>query len=259
MTQYHFEYMARTDKGLVRTTNEDAFGTVPEDGMVVIADGMGGYQGGEVASRLAVDTVLGQLIKSSDALPQLESCLGEMEQAVERANLAIWRAADHSNELKGMGTTVVVGVFREGDLAFAWVGDSRLYLIRSGRLVQLTDDHTLVQELVQQGMFDSVAEAIEAGVGDNLLTRAVGAEEPVPVSTGSMEMIDGDVYLFCTDGLTHMVADGLIEGVMTDRTLELGAKADRMIQLACDAGGMDNITVVLVKVAAVETAGAYRG
>jgi len=253
LTQYRFEYAARSDKGLVRTNNQDALGTVPEDGTVVIADGMGGYQGGEVASQLAVDTVLRHLFRNSDGPPQVEQCLDEMERAVERANRAIWRAADHSPELKGMGTTIVLGVFVEGDLAFAWVGDSRLYLVRRGRLVQLTDDHTLVRELVEQGMFDSAAEAIEAGVGDNLLTRAVGAEEPVPVSTGSIDIAEGDLYLFCTDGLTHMVADGLIEGVVADRSLELGAKADRMIQLACDAGGMDNITVVLVKVAAVET------
>jgi serine/threonine protein phosphatase PrpC len=249
LTQYRFKYVTRTDKGLVRTNNEDAFGTLPDDGMVVVADGMGGYQGGEVASRLAVDTVLRHLLKSSNGQPDLEQCLDEMEQAVERANLAIWRAADHAPELKGMGTTIVVGVFREGNLAFAWVGDSRLYLVRDGQLVQLTDDHTLVQELVRQGMFDSAAEAIEAGVGDNLLTRAVGVEEPVPIATGSMEVTPDDLYLFCTDGLTHMVADGNIERVLADMDLDLGAKADRMVQLACDAGGMDNVTVVLVKVA----------
>jgi protein phosphatase len=220
--------------------------------MVVVADGMGGHLGGEVASQLAVDTVLRHLLKSFNAQPDLEQSLDEMEQAVERANLAIWRAADHAPELKGMGTTIVVGVFREGDLAFAWVGDSRLYLVRDGRLVQLTDDHTLVQELVQQGMFDSVAEAIEAGVGDNLLTRAVGVEEPVPIATGTLEAAPDDLYLFCTDGLTHMVADGNIERVLAEMDLDLGAKADRMVQLACDAGGMDNVTVVLVKVAVAE-------
>ncbi len=192
------------------------------------------------------------LPKSSNGQPDLEQYLDEMEQAVEWANIAIWRAADHAPELEGMGTTIVVGVFTEGDLAFAWVGDSRLYLVREGRLVQLTDDHTLVQELVEQGMFDSVAEAIEAGIGDNVITRAVGAEEPVPIATGSMETAPHDLYLFCTDGLTHMVADGNIERVLVDRDLDLGAKADRMIQIACDAGGMDNITVVLVKVAVVE-------
>ena len=252
MTQTHFECASRSDKGLVRTANEDAFRSLPETGIVVVADGMGGYRGGEVASQLAVDAVLNHLLESVARERQVEQCLDEMEQAVERANLAIWRAVGHAPELQGMGTTVVVGVFTEEDLAFAWVGDSRLYLMRNGRLVQLTDDHTLVQELVQRGMFDSAAEAIEAGVGDNLLTRAVGAEELVPVATGSMETAPDDIYLFCTDGLTHMVPDDIIERVLADGELELGAKADRMIQMACDAGGTDNVTVVLVKVAVVE-------
>ena len=252
MTRYRFEYVTRTDKGLVRTTNEDSVGTLPDDGVVVVADGMGGYRGGEVASQLAVDTVLRHPLSSFNGQPDLEQRLNEMEQAVERANLAIRRVADHAQELKGMGTTIVLGTFREGDLAFAWVGDSRLYLVREGRLVQLTDDHTLVQELVRQGMFDSAAEAIEAGVSDNLLTHAVGTEEPVPIATGSMEIAANDLYLFCTDGLTHMVADGNIERVLTDKNLDLDTKADRMIELACDAGGMDNVTVVLVKVAVAE-------
>ncbi len=249
MTQYRLTIAARTDKGLVRSNNEDAFGTLPDDGMVVVADGMGGHRGGEVASQLAIDVVLRHLLENAKEQSDLEQCLDRLEQAVEQADLAIWRAADDAPEMKGMGTTIVVGVFRDGDLAFAWVGDSRLYLLRDGRLGQLTEDHTLVQELVQQGTFDSVAEAIEAGVGDNLLTRAVGAGEPVPIATGSIETAPGDLYLFCTDGLSHMVTDGTIEWVLTDMDLDLGAKADRMIELACDAGGRDNITVILVKVA----------
>lgn len=249
MTRFRLEYAARTDKGLVRDMNEDAFGTLPEDGMVVVADGMGGYRAGEVASQLAVDATLRHLIKHLDGNAGIDRCKTEAEHAVEKANLAIWRATDDAPELQGMGTTAVIGIFQTDALAFAWVGDSRLYRVRDSRLVQLTVDHTLVQELVNQGLFASVNEAVAAGVGENVLTRALGAEELASPDTGSVDLADGDLYLFCTDGLTHMVDDSHLLTVLADRELELGVKADRMIQLACDAGGLDNITVVMVGVA----------
>ncbi len=255
MTPYRLEFSARTDKGLVRGSNEDAFGTLPEDGMVVVADGMGGYRAGEVASQIAVDTTLRHLHKSLDGQPTLEQCLSEAEQATEEANLAIWRAADAAPEIKGMGTTVVMGMFLERELAFAWVGDSRLYRLREGRLTQLTTDHTLVQELVTQGMFDSVTEAVQAGVGDNVLTRALGAEDPVPVDLDSVEVAVDDLFMFCTDGLNHMVDDKLLEKALAEETQALQDKAARMIELACDGGGLDNITVVLVRVLADKAAG----
>lgn len=254
LTPYHLEFSARTEKGLVRGTNEDAFGTFPDDGMVVVADGMGGYRAGEVASQIAVDTTLRHLHKSLNGNPTLQECLKQAENAVEEANLAIWRTADASPEIKGMGTTVVMGMFLPETLAFAWVGDSRLYRLRDGRLTQLTTDHTLVQELVTQGMFDSVEEAIEAGVGDNVLTRALGTEEPVPVGLGSTDVATDDLYMFCTDGLNHMVGDGVMEQALTERADSLQVMADRLIRLACDAGGSDNITVVLVRVSADEAA-----
>ncbi len=250
MTPYRLEFSSRTDKGLVRGGNEDAFGTLPEDGMVVVADGMGGYRAGEVASQIAVDTTLRHLHKSLDGQPTLEQSLREAEQAMEEANLAIWRAADAAPEIKGMGTTVVMGMFLDWKLAFAWVGDSRLYRMRKGRLTQLTTDHTLVQELVTQGMFDSISEAVQAGVGDNVLTRALGAEGPVPVGLDSVEVAVDDLFMFCTDGLNHMVDDTVLEKALAEETQALQVKAARMVELACAEGGLDNITVVLVRVLA---------
>ena len=249
MTQLRLEYSARTDKGMVRGMNEDAYGTLPDNGIVVVADGMGGYRAGEVASRLAVDTTLRHLNKHMDRNSGVDHCLNETEHAVEQANLAIWRATDETPELKGMGTTVLIGVFGADELAFTWVGDSRLYLMRNGRLVQLTIDHTLVQDLVDKRLFASVTEAMAAGVGDNVLTRALGAEELVPPDTGSVDIVDGDLYLFCTDGLNHMLNHSHLQSILSDPKLDLNAKADRLIKRACDAGGEDNITVVLVKVA----------
>jgi protein phosphatase len=229
--------------------NEDAFATLPEGGMVVVADGMGGYRAGEVASQLAVDVVLRHLIKHLDGNTGIERCLIEAERAVEQANLTIWRATDNAPELEGMGTTAVIGIFQPNELAYAWVGDSRLYRVRDGRLDQLTSDHTVVQELVNQGLFASVSEAVTAGVGDHVLSRALGAEKLASPDTGSVALAGGDLYLFCTDGLTHMVDDVQLLAVLADRELELDAKAKRIIQLACDAGGLDNITVILVEVA----------
>ena len=150
--------------GLSREVNEDAVGTWPEGGIVVVADGMGGYRGGEVASRLAVNTVLASLRPHVGQDCSVERWLIELESAVQQAHLAVSRAADSAPELAGMGTTMLAGVFLPDELAFAWVGDSRLYLVRQGSMVQLTSDHTLVQELVQAGLFESVDRAVQAGV-----------------------------------------------------------------------------------------------
>jgi protein phosphatase len=249
LTRKRLLLATRTDKGLARESNEDAFDTSPDGGVVVVADGMGGYRGGAVASRLAVEAVRDHLRASLGPGPTVDDCLMALERAIEAANDAILGEADATPGLAGMGSTVVAGVFGPAELAFAWVGDSRLYLLREGSLVQLTSDHTLVQELVQAGLFDSVARAVQAGVGDNVLVRALGTEEALAVDTGSLELGDGDLLLFCTDGLNHMVEDRDIERVMTAADLPLDAKAQRLVELACAAGGLDNITVVLAQVA----------
>jgi protein phosphatase len=238
---------------LVRATNEDAFGSLPEQGIVVVADGMGGYRAGEVASQIAVDSVVHYLLKRVDSKTPLERCLDEAQQAIEHANQAIGQAVHDDPELGGMGTTVVLGMFRNAGLGFAWVGDSRLYLLRDHRLIQLTTDHTLVQEMVNQRLFASVEAAMAAGVGENVLIRALGTEEPLLVDIGSVELVAGDVLLFCSDGLNHMVPNSSIEQVLNTREADLETKVDQLVQLACSAGGRDNITVVLVRVATHDT------
>lgn len=245
------EFTAITDKGLVRVANEDAFGLLPDQGVVVVADGMGGYNAGEVASNVAVDTILSYLREQvSNTMPP-DRCLDELERSIEKANLAIAEAVHKApNERQGMGTTVVAGIFREKSLSFAWVGDSRLYLLRNQRLVQLTTDHTLVQELVNQHLFPSVEAAMMAGVGENVLTRALGAEGSLLIDVGSVDLDKGDVILFCSDGLNHMSDRRSIEKVLQVKT-NLETKAKQLIQLACNAGGRDNITVVLAEVVAI--------
>jgi protein phosphatase len=246
-----YEFAARSDKGLVRSGNEDSFGTHPGEGIVVVADGMGGYRAGEVASRIAVETVLHHLIKQVPKA-NLERCLDEVERAIEQANKAIWKAVQETPDLQSMGTTVVVGIFRDGGLGFAWVGDSRLYLLREHCLVQLTTDHTLVQELVNQHLFPSVTAAMNAGVGEHVLVRALGAEDPLMVDVGNVELAVGDIVLFCSDGLNHMVDNRAIERILNTPRTDLKTKVDQLIQLACDAGGRDNITVVLTEVLAAD-------
>lgn len=248
MTQFQFEYASRTDTGLVREINEDSFATEPDSGVVIVADGMGGYHGGEIASRLAVDCVQQHLAQHLRDVSTLDQCLEEAERSIEEANRMIGQATDKAPELTGMGTTAVVGLFRPGELAYAWVGDSRLYRQRAGVLKQLNSDHTLVQELVNQGLFASVAEAVEAGVGDNVLTRALGVDEPVPVDTGSTKLENGDLLLLCSDGLNHMISDQAINEALSDDTATLDQKADTLVRLAREAGGLDNITLVLVSV-----------
>lgn len=245
-----FELAARTDVGLVRAANEDAFGILPDEGIIVVADGMGGYSAGEVASHIAVETVLDYLREQIHGELALDRCLDEAERAVEQANLAIAKSVREAPERHGMGTTVVVGVFREGCLGFAWVGDSRLYLLRNQRLIQLTTDHTLVQELVNQHLFPSVEMATAAGVGENVLTRALGAEGRLLVDVGSVDLLKGDTLLFCSDGLNHMSDRRSIERVLNTPKVDLDTKAERLIQLACNAGGKDNITVVLAEMVA---------
>lgn len=243
------EFAAITDKGLVRSSNEDAFGLISEQGVVVVADGMGGYNAGEVASGIAVDNILSYLRqKITNDIP-LDHCMDELEHAIETANSAIAEAVHAApQERQGMGTTVVTGIFRHNSLGFAWVGDSRLYLLRNQRLVQLTTDHTLVQELVNQHLFASVEAAMMAGVGENVLTRALGAEGSLLVDVSSVEVGKGDILLFCSDGLNHMTDRRSIEKVLNTYKADLETKAEKLIQLACNAGGRDNITVVLAEV-----------
>lgn len=245
------EFAATTDKGLVRAANEDAFGLLSNHGVVVVADGMGGYNAGEVASRVAVDTILGYLREKVSAIKLVNRCMDELEHAIEKANSAIAEAVQAApNERQGMGTTVVAGIFNENKINFAWVGDSRLYLLRSQRLVQLTTDHTLVQELVNQHLFPSIEAAMMAGVGENVLTRALGAEGSLIIDVGSVDIEKGDLLLFCSDGLNHMTDRRSIEKILKLK-IDLETKAEQLIQLACNAGGRDNITVVLAEIIAI--------
>jgi protein phosphatase len=228
---------------MVRTHNEDAYAVAADDGLVVVADGMGGYSAGEVASRLAVDSVVQRL-----QFNHARRTGDDLEDAFQEANQVIWDTAGDFPEMEGMGTTMVVGLIQDQSLLYAWVGDSRLYRLREGQLGKLTIDHTLVQDLVDKGVFDSVEDAMAAGVRDNVLTRALGSEPWVAVSFGVSELRDGDIYLFCTDGLSHMVPDMELGRALRDGIEDLDLTAERLVELAYAAGALDNITLVLMRI-----------
>ncbi len=237
---------ARSDSGLVRKRNEDAFRLLPDAGIVVLADGMGGHRAGEVASEMAVqkisDALVAQLHQSGGSTAQ-----GGVRQAVELANQAIFDLSEQSIAYRGMGTTVVAGLFIQNRLFYAHVGDSRLYLLRRGRLITLTRDHTLLQSLVDQGIFRTQREARAAGISSSKLIRGVGLGARVDVDSAEIELEPGDIYLFCSDGLTNMVTDGMIGAVIQESLPDLPRAADLLLELALKQGGTDNISLVLAR------------
>jgi len=236
-----------TDKGVVREHNEDAVGGDPSKGLLILADGMGGANAGEVASELAIDMLVSQL---AGELQTTDSTLGneDLLEVLQSVNQAIFEISQQVPEYRGMGTTLVVGLFRDHFLSYAHVGDSRLYRMREGVLERLTTDHTLIQEIVNAGEFASLEEAVLAGVPPNVLTRAFGVEPEVAVDLAETEIQVGDIYLFCSDGLTGMVTDQAMQSILEDPSRDLMGMVDELIHQACSLGGLDNISVILVVV-----------
>jgi protein phosphatase len=237
----------RTDRGVVRENNEDAVGGDAAAGLVVLADGMGGANAGEVASNLAVDLLMNQLLVAGqnpvDSLDQTD-----LLEAVQGVNDAILNMAQQIPEYHGMGTTLLLGLFQSGRLMYAHVGDSRLYRFRSNLLEALTCDHTLIQELVRHGEFSSIAEALAAGVPQNILSRAFGSDPEVEVDISTIEYTADDLFIFCSDGLTNMVPDTEIETILQTFDGDLMTKVDALIERACAHGGVDNVSVILARV-----------
>lgn len=240
------EIVSRTDVGLRRTHNEDRLAVFPDRGLLLLADGMGGYNAGEVASQLVIDTVAAEL------LPVLEKKNGsigkkEVVSAIETSNLAIFNAVEQNAELNGMGTTIVLAIFQGRQASFAHVGDSRLYRLRGGKLERLTSDHSMLQELLDRGMFATEEEAVDAGVPASVLTRGLGVEYDIEVDFGEEGIQDGDIYLLCSDGLSGMIPDEAIHSVLDSLPEDLPGAADLLTKLALESGGKDNISLILAR------------
>jgi serine/threonine protein phosphatase PrpC len=237
-----------TDPGRVRNQNEDSIAQVPEAGLVVVADGMGGHQAGEVASKLAVDVITRHVIGTLAEAGTTGNGTFEAKMigdAIQLANRAIFELARQQPEYAGMGSTVVVAVFHGGKLWVGHVGDSRLYRFRDGLLEQVTLDHSVVQELVSRGLV--TAEEARVSVNKNLVTRALGVDATVVPDVGEQALNDEDIYLLCSDGLNDVLADGDIEMMLIEYGRNLEAAARRMVDIANERGGPDNISVILVR------------
>jgi PPM family protein phosphatase len=246
---FEIEYAARTDKGRVRSRNEDAVAVHPDQGLALVADGVGGASAGDVASRLAVETIADRFRRQIAPRPEAEKARLFVEAAVEEANISIWRHAREKSECAGMGTTVVVASVGWEWLAYAHVGDSRIYRLRDGELRQLSRDHSFIQEVVDQGFFISREDAKRYGIGENILTRALGSSPGVGVSSDVVEIATGDLFLLCTDGLTGMVPEDWMRQILIAvANNSLDSAADALIRLANERGGNDNITLALIRV-----------
>lgn len=242
---------AATDIGRVRKRNEDAHAARPAHAIFVVCDGMGGARGGDIASRLAVDTVLGALQAGpeSDSAPpvvraDVRTATRDLVRAVERANQAILDRARDDDRHEGMGTTVVAVCVAEETASVAHVGDSRAYLWRDGELRRLTSDHSVVQAQVDEGLLaqeDSLKSAHQ-----NLLLRALGHVPDVEVDVTEVPLRHGDCLLLCTDGLTRMVSEVEMTAVVA-ALREPQAICDALVAAANRGGGPDNITVVAIE------------
>jgi PPM family protein phosphatase len=249
-----FRCVGMSDTGRIREHNEDTIGTDPDIGVVVLADGMGGYKAGEVASGITVRTVLG-LLKDSVEREDLTRHDGEsgltrsgilLRDAVQRANKLIYQTAKTQANCEGMGTTVVAGLFFDDKLTIAHVGDSRLYRCREGKLEQVTRDHSLMQELVSRGFY--TPEEAQRAAAKNYVTRALGVEPTVDVEITEVPVRRDDLYLLCSDGLSDMVDDSDIQLTINTFGANLESVARQLVQLSNDNGGRDNVSVVLVRV-----------
>lgn len=246
---FELDFAWRTDQGRVRQRNEDAVIVRPEFGLVVVADGVGGATAGHVASRLATETIAERFGRRVGASASAEKARLYLQAAVEEANISILRHAKENRDCAGMGTTVVVGAVGWDWLAFAHVGDSRLYRLRGEELVQLSRDHSFIQEVVDQGFFNTREDARRYGIGENILTRALGSMPSVAVSSDVIAIDSGDLFLFCTDGLSGLVPDDWLKQILSsigDDPLE--SAADALVRLANERGGTDNITLALLRV-----------
>jgi protein phosphatase len=242
------EFFSATDTGRARSNNEDSVAVDEGSLLIVLADGMGGYNAGEVASGMATSFIkaeLGRWLSEASDNASDTDVRRAMDICVDNANRAIFNAANSNPQYAGMGTTLVVGVFRDGRLLMGHVGDSRGYRLRAGRLQQITHDHSLLQEQIDSGLI--TAEQAAFSSNKNLVTRAVGVEDTVLLETHLHDVLPGDLYLLCSDGLSDMLDDESIAQLLqaSDALPEVAAG---LIDAANDAGGKDNISVVLARV-----------
>jgi len=243
-----------SDTGMVREHNEDAIGSNHDMGLMVLADGMGGYNAGEVASGIAVQTITELAAEGAirEERNEVEPDSGLMRQtivlrdAIARSNKIIFQTAQSQTHCEGMGTTLVASMFYDNRISIAHVGDSRAYRLRNDKFEQLTMDHSLLQELVDRGFYSE--EEAQRSTNRNYVTRALGVEPSVEVEVQEHEVQTGDIYLLCSDGLPDMVEDEDIHLTISTFNASLDVVGQQLVQLANEHGGRDNVSVMLAEV-----------
>ena len=223
--------------GLVRQRNEDRF--YAKGPLLIVADGMGGYTGGEYASTMVVDTIV-DVIERADIIT-----VDVLREAILEANRMVFEKSQSYKELEGMGTTAVVAYVKDDTLLWAHVGDSRLYIYDDTQLRRMTNDHSMVQELVNAGTITE-AEVIHHPKR-NMLTRAIGVYDTVEVDTGMVEVHEGERILLCSDGLSGYIEESRIEEILSEESSESRVLED-LVQLVYDAGARDNVTIILGRI-----------
>lgn len=244
-----YEICSQTDTGRVRQNNEDALAFDADTGLCLLADGMGGYNAGEIASGMAVafiNSEMGRWLSHTGRQATAREVRQAMEICVENANHSIFNAAISNRQYAGMGTTLVVGVFQEGRLMLGHIGDSRCYRLRGQDLQQITKDHSLLQEQLDGGLI--TPEQALTSLNKNLITRALGVEETVRLEVNEHRVNPGDVYMMCSDGLSDMVNTADITAILRGPGT-LAEKAGQLVDAANEGGGRDNISVLLVHAA----------
>jgi protein phosphatase len=248
------EIASCTDPGIVRSHNEDSIAADAAKGLVVLADGMGGYNAGEVASGMATTVITTELQHLLEQTPpyKIEPTSGEpwadklLREQIAKANTSIFQAAQSQPQYSGMGTTLVAAVFYDNRVSVAHIGDSRLYRLRGEAFEQLTRDHSLLQEQIDSGMI--TPEQAKFSQNKNLVTRALGIDPTVEPEIHCHEVSPGDIYLLCSDGLNDMVTDEDIGMTLQTLSANLRLAAQQLVQMANDNGGRDNVSVILVRV-----------
>jgi protein phosphatase len=243
-----------TDVGLRRKLNEDSLLVDPDMGLFVVADGMGGHNAGEIASRLTVETV-GNFVQRSTAEeeitwpygvdPKLSLNANRLVTAVMLANKRVWKEADHRQDYTGMGTTIVAALVNDTSISFVSAGDSRAYRLRADDFRQMTIDDSWVQAAVDEGVL--LPEEAESHPMKNIITKAVGAKENLDLSVEEHQLEDNDLYLLCSDGLHGMIPDRVIAEMLSNSNGSLEELIGELIQAANDNGGKDNVTALALR------------
>jgi protein phosphatase len=247
-----------TDVGQMRDHNEDAVASDLSVGLLVLADGMGGYRAGEVASEIAVLTIAAEITEAmrlnplsvrngKNVLPETNMLVN----AVANANAAIYQISQEQPQCAGMGTTLVTAVFTNNTLIVGHIGDSRMYMLRDAQLTQLTEDHSLLQEQINAGLIS--LEQAKIATHKNLVTRALGIDPEVTLDLTELDVKIGDIYLLCSDGLSDLVEDTTIAEVLIEASVNIAKDslenaAAKLVQLANEMGGKDNISVIIAKI-----------